>query len=474
MTARFQGEGLAKAMVRAAFLPFLVLACFMSGNPVADAGELSKRPNLVVILADDLGYGDLGCFGSRDIQTPNIDAMAAEGMRLTNFYVNAPVCSPVRAGFLTGRSHVRCGAEHVFTPADLESGLPLNEPTLAEELKRGGYATGLFGKWHLGYAEKFNPINRGFDRFVGHLSGFLDYHTHVNPRIGDDWRDGLAKTAGDGYSTDLIGKHSTEFVKAHKGKPFFLFVSHQAPHSPYQGPEDGPLMRWEDGKVVKTSKEKQDKEERDAKYIAMTERMDKTVGDLLKVLEDEGLADRTLVLFVSDNGPSYLAGTTGGLRGGKHSLWEGGIRVPAVARWPGKIKAGTVTDQPATVLDLFPTFLALAGVEPEAGTTLDGIDIGPLLFGEKSLPERPLCWRYLKSVAVRDGKWKFLGRYDPETRQAELAGEGGGGLFDLKADPAEEHDLAAEHPEVVEDLKRTYQVWEASVANDRKRRQREE
>jgi len=469
MSVHLQGKGPARAMVRPALL---LLICFLFGNSVTHASEPSKRPNLVVILADDLGYGDLGCFGSRDIQTPNIDAMAAGGMRLTNFYVNAPVCSPTRAGFLTGRSHVRCGAEHVFTPADLQSGLPLNERTLAEELKRGGYTTGLFGKWHLGYAEKFNPTRRGFDRFVGHLSGFLDYHTHVNPQIGYDWWDGLAKTAGDGYSTDLIGKHSIEFVKTHKDKPFFLFVSHQAPHSPYQGPEDGPLMRWEDGNVVKTQ-EKQDKEKRYAKYIAMTERMDKTVGDLLKVIDDEGLADRTLVLFVSDNGPSYLAGTTGGLRGGKHSLWEGGIRVPAVARWPGRIKAGAVADQPATVLDLFPTLLALAGVKSEAGVTLDGIDVGPLLFEGKSLPERPLCWRYLKSAAVRDGKWKLVGKYDPETRQAELAGKYGG-LFDLEADPAEEHDLAAEHPEIVEKLKSAYEAWESSVANDSRRRQRKE
>lgn len=448
------------------------LSCLLLIAEAATACEAPRPPNIVIILADDLGYGDLGCYGSKEIKTPNIDAMASDGMKFTDFYVNAPVCSPTRAGFLTGRSHVRCGAEHVFTPADLESGLPLNERTLAEELKRGGYATGLFGKWHLGYAEKFNPTRRGFDRFVGHLSGFLDYHTHVNPRIGYDWWDGLAKTAGDGCSTDLIGKHSVEFVKKHKGKPFFLFVSHQAPHSPYQGPEDGPLIRWEDGKAVKTQ-EKQDKEERYAKYIAMTERMDQTVGDLLEVLEDEGLAGRTLVLFVSDNGPSYLAGTTGGLRGGKHSLWEGGIRVPAVARWPGKIKAGAVTDQPATVLDLFPTFLTLAGVKPEADATLDGIDIGPLLFQGKSLPERPLCWRYLKYVAVRHGKWKLVGKYDRQTQQADFSGRHGG-LFDLKADPAEEHDLAAEHPEIVEKLKRAYQAWEASVADDRKRRQRKE
>ena len=454
-----------------ATLILTILTLYLSIAPTKCEGKetVGSVPNIVLILADDLGYGDVGCFGSRDIQTPNIDAMAAAGMRLTNFYVNAPVCSPTRAGFLTGRSHVRCGAEHVFTPADLESGLPLNERTVAEELKRGGYATGLFGKWHLGYAEKFNPIHRGFDRFIGHLSGFLDYHTHVNPRIGYDWWDGLEKTPGDGYATDLIGQHSIEFIKEHKDKPFFLFVSHQAPHSPFQGPEDGPQIEMIDGKAVR-HKIEQDKEQRDAAYAVMIQRMDQTIGELIKTLDKEGLTEHTLVMFLSDNGPSYLAGSTGGLNGGKHSLLEGGIRVPAVASWPGTIQPGVVTDEPATILDMLPTFLGLAGVKLPQDLELDGMDIGPLLLKGEALPRRALCWRYLKAVAVREGKWKLVGSYDGKGGFSEQAAK----LYDLHADPAEKEDLAEKHPEIIERLKAAHAAWELEIDRDRKRRERAE
>jgi arylsulfatase A-like enzyme len=445
-------------------------ACLALLPSTASPDEASGPPNIVVILADDLGYGDLGCYGSKDIKTPNIDAMAKRGMKFTDFYVNAPVCSPSRAGFLTGRSQQRCGAESVFTPAHAESGLPLNERTLADELKRGGYATGIFGKWHLGYAEEFNPVNRGFDKFIGHLSGFLDYHSHVNPTLGYDWMDGLNKTEGRGYSTDLIGKHSIEFVKANKEKPFFLFVSHQAPHSPFQGPADGPQIELLDGKVIKHAI-KQDGEQRYAKYIEMAERMDKTIGDLLRVLHEDGLAENTLVMFVSDNGPSYLAGTTGGLKGGKHSLWEGGIRVPAVACWPGRIKAGVVTREPATMLDLFPTFLNLARVKPESGLELDGTDIGPLLFRGEAPPNRSLCWRHERSVAVREGKWKLLGRYEDRAKRADFS-EKSARLHDLKTDPAEGNDLSAQHPEIVRKLAAAHEAWEKGIASDRKRHER--
>jgi arylsulfatase A-like enzyme len=456
----------------------LLPACWLSTGmawlllpaAISLAAAPAKQPNIVFILADDLGYGDLGCYGNKNIKTPNIDSLAKCGMRFTNFHVNAPVCSPTRAGFLTGRSHVRCGVDEVLTPGPGkdEAGLPVNETTVAELLKKGGYTTGIFGKWHLGYAEKFNPVNRGFDRFIGHLSGFLDYHSHVNPKVGVDWMDGLKPTEGKGYSTDLIGNNSVEFVKANKEKPFFLFISHQAPHSPYQGPEDGPLMEWKDGKAVKTSEAKQDKDERDAKYIKMVERMDKTIGDLIDAMDEEGLTDNTLVMFVSDNGPSYLAGSAGGLNGGKHTLLEGGIRVPAVAFWPGKIKQGVVTDQPATILDLFPTFLGLAGVKPPSDLELDGIDIGSLLLQGAALPKRTLCWRYLDNVAAMDGKWKLMGQYDRKTRQTNFSGKAVQ-LYDLAADPAEKVDLAAGHPEIVGKLKTAHEAWEKAVENDRKR-----
>jgi uncharacterized sulfatase len=200
----------------------------------------------------------------------------------------------------------------------------------------------------------------------------------------------------------------------------------------------------------------------------MVERMDKTIGDLIDAMDEEGLTDNTLVMFVSDNGPSYLAGSAGGLNGGKHTLLEGGIRVPAVAFWPGKIKQGVVTDQPATILDLFPTFLGLAGVKPPSDLELDGIDIGSLLLQGAALPKRTLCWRYLDNVAAMDGKWKLMGQYDRKTRQTNFSGKAVQ-LYDLAADPAEKVDLAAGHPEIVGKLKTAHEAWEKAVENDRKR-----
>lgn len=433
----------------------------------------ASRPNIIFILADDLGYGDLGCYGSEDIKTPNIDMMAKKGVLFTDFYVNAPVCSPARAGFLTGRAHERCGVSRVITPGS-ENGLPLNETTIADALRAGGYATGILGKWHLGYTDAYNPVNRGFDRFIGHLSGNLDHHSRVNPRLGVDWMDGLEKIEEKGYTTDLIGKHSIEFVKANKDRPFFLFVSHQAPHGPFQGPDDGPLMTWEDGAVVMPPQDTRPNDvqaaERYSKYIKMVERMDKVTGDLLNTLKDEGLAENTLVMFVSDNGPSWLAGTTGGLRGGKHSLTEGGIRVPAVAYWAGRIKPGVVTDEPATILDLFPTFLNLAGLKPETDVELDGIDIGAVLIDGGELPERVLCWRYMNQAAVRRGKWKMIGGHDPNDNDAVSFKE----LHDLEKnrEEDEEKNLYEEHPEIVGELKAAYEKWWQEVANDAKRRAR--
>ncbi len=429
-----------------------------------------RAPNIVFILADDLGYGDLGCYGSKDIKTPFIDSMAKQGLRFTDFYVTAPVCSPTRAGFLTGRSQLRCGVETVLTPGHLEIGLPLNETTVAQLLKQGGYVTGIFGKWHLGYTAKFNPVNRGFDKFIGNLAGFLDYHSHVNPAFGYDWWDGLKQLEEKGYSTALITKHSIEFVRKNREKPFFLFVSHQAPHSPYQGPDDKPEFVMADGKPVKLTIQ-QSKEQRDALYVKMVECMDTAVGDLIEAMDEEGLTDNTLFMFVSDNGPSYLAGSVGGLSGGKHTLMEGGIRVPAIAFWPGKIKPGIVTDEPATILDMFPTFLSLAGIKPAKELELDGLDLGPLLFRNEALPKRTLNWRHLGGVAAREGKWKLIGKYDPTANESDFGGKSGK-LYDLQADLAEKEDVAEKHPEIVARIKAAHELWEKGIDADPKRRER--
>jgi arylsulfatase A-like enzyme len=385
-------------------------------------------------------------------------------MRFTAFYVNAPVCSPTRAGFLTGRSQHRCGAEAVFTHITPGQGLPLDETTIADLLKKNGYATGLFGKWHLGYEERFHPLNRGFDKWVGHLSGHQDYVSHARTAgaTGDyDWWHDRKQTREKGYATDLITKHSIQFIEQHKSEPFFLFVSHAAPHSPYQGPNDSPLRE-----VGESVSKRQSEEERDAKYIEMVEYMDKGVGRVMDAVSKAGIEEQTLVLFFSDNGPSWQAGTTGGLKGNKHTLWEGGIRVPAVVSMPGSIKPGGVTDQPLTVLDLFPTFLGLAGAGQPRDLELDGIDVRPLFFDGKKLPRRALCWKHGPQKAVRDGKWKLYARFNKKTNADDVW------LSNLEEDQTEQNNVAEANPEIVARLKKVHAEWEEGIARDGKRLRR--
>lgn len=304
------------------FSIWLTLSCALNAQ---------DRPNFVIIMADDLGYGDLSCYGHPTIQTPHLDRMAEEGIRFTDFHSNGAVCSPTRAALLTGRYQQRSGVQGVITAANhRHTGMPLAELTFAEALKTAGYKTGMFGKWHLGYPDAFNPVHQGFDEFSGFVSGNIDYHSHVDQAMHLDWWQADKAANEPGYLTDLVSDKGVRFIEQHKDAPFCLYLAHGAPHYPYQGRKDPPFR--EPG--GKRSAEKVD--DFDRRYKEMIEVMDEGIGRILATLEASGIDDRTLVVFMSDNGASARAikgiGSVGELRGSKGSLWEGGTRVPCIAR----------------------------------------------------------------------------------------------------------------------------------------------
>ncbi|QDU61191.1 Arylsulfatase [Planctomycetes bacterium Pan216] len=419
----------------------------------ASARDVATRPNFVIVLADDLGYGDVHFQGNPDRTTPNLDALAAEGLRLTDFHVSGPVCSPTRAGLLTGRYQQRCGVDGVINAGfdkNRHHGLQPDEVTFAECLHDVGYTTGLCGKWHLGYEPKYNPTHQGFDLFRGYVSGNIDYQSHFD-RVGvkDWWRQAQLKDEP-GYSTHLITSHAVDFIDKNHDGPFCLYIAHEAPHTPFQGPND-PAFRVE-GKVVQ---ERVSPAHKRRAYREMIEEMDRGVGDVLAALKRHQIDDRTLVLFFSDNGAAR-DGSNGELRGFKGSLWEGGIRVPAVAWSPATIKAGGVCEETVFSLDIMPTMLALAGTTAPKNRPLDGVNVSGVLMRDEPAPKRTLFWKYGRKRAVRRGPWKLV---------ENAPGLEGTGLFRLDTDLSEMTNLAAKHPEVVSSLTRALADWEKSVAS---------
>jgi arylsulfatase A-like enzyme len=435
---------------------FVFLGSFLS---------LQALPNIVLIMADDLGYGDLACYGNAKNKTPNIDALAASGLRFTDFHSSGPMCSPTRAGTLTGVYQQRFGPNFdgaISGVDDFNSGLPLEAVTIAEVLKEKGYATGCFGKWHLGFQPPYFPTKQGFDEFRGLGSGDGDFFTHVDRSGREDWWTNDEMTPEEGYTTDLLTKHSIDFIERHRDEPFFLYVPHLAIHFPWQGPEDPPHRQAETGYHDDKWGVIPDRSNVYPHVKAMIESLDTSVSEILGALKKNGLMKNTLIIFTSDNGGyiNYNGGfenisSNGPLRGQKTQVYEGGHRVPTIVSWPGKIKRG-VTDQTTHSTDWFPTFAKLAEVSTD-DLQLDGADLAPLLFDGKSLPTRNLYWRIRGNWAVRSGPWKLVHANEKT------------GLFNLDEDIGETIDLTSSMPERVASLSTAWEIWEADVNKSAKK-----
>lgn len=409
------------------------------------------QPNIIFILADDLGYADLSCYGRRDYATPVLDRLAAQGMRLTSAYSNSPDCSATRTALITGRYQYRLpvGLEEPLAGKDV--GLEPGDPTLPSLLRNAGYATALIGKWHLGELPKFGPLLSGYDHFWGFRRAGIDYFSHMNLRGHDLWENDT-EIHRTGYSTDLFGDQALMMLDrfARRPQPFFLSLHFNAPHWPWQGPEDRAeserlgapkdltAFSHFDGGSLKI-------------YGEMVKRLDFQVGRLLVRLRALGLERDTIVVFTSDNGGERFSDTWP-FSGRKTELLEGGLRVPAIVRWPGRIRPASVSDAPVMSMDWMPTLLAAAGAAPDPAAPPDGIDIMPALAG-RPLPERQLYWRYKSNDqrATRLGAWKYL-----KIRENEF-------LFDVVSDPLERANLKEREPERFADLIARWKAWDATM-----------
>ncbi len=430
------------------FATLLTLACLVEHGH-AQSGV--SKPNILILLADDLGYADVGFHGCKDIPTPNLDRLAKSGVTCTNGYVSGPYCSPTRAGLLTGRYQTRFG--HEFNPGNGPNhGLPLSEPTMADYLGHVGYATGLVGKWHLGEASPMRPTQRGFGEYFGFLAGA---HPYIPGRGAPIYR-GSEPVAEKEYLTDALGREAVDFIDRHKQKPFFLYLAFNAVHTPMQATE----ARLKQLATIENEQRRT--------YAAMTLAMDEAIGRVLNKLRAEHLEESTLVFFFSDNGGPTMQGTTINgsrntpLRGSKRTTLEGGIHVPFVVSWPGTIPAGVKYDAPVIQLDILASAKALAGEvkQNREPPPLDGVDLLPYLTGRKQdVPHDSLYWRFGEQMAIRQEAWKLV-RYDPMADGQKNAGKATvAKLYNLKDDIGESHDLADMHPEKVKSLQANWDRW---------------
>lgn len=419
------------------------------------------RPNVVLVMTDDAGYGDFGSYGAPDVRTPNIDRLAREGVRLTDFYANGATCTPTRAALMSGRYQQRVELEAplgVLGKADWERGLTSTGRSLPRLLRNGGYATALVGKWHLGWKEEFSPTTHGFDYFFGFKSGFTDYYQHTagadSPQKADLFENRNPVDVP-GYMTDLITERSVRFIEQNANRPFFIDVSYNAPHWPYQRP-DSPSTARDNGRHLGPF---DDPTNTRADYVAMLERMDDGVGRIVTTLDKLGLRENTIVIFTNDNGGEWLS-RGAPLSHHKGTVWEGGIRVPAIFRWPGRIPAGGVSRQVGITMDLTATILAVTGTPVPEETALEGISLMSVLQGRAPAIERTLFWRVMGAhpqQAVRSGDWKLL-----------LDG-GRAMLFDIRKDIAERDNLIAQRSDVARRLRALLTAWEDGVNADAKR-----
>ena len=420
----------------------LLVFLLISGNLLAQ-----ENPNIIYIMADDLGYADLSGYGRIDYKTPNLDRLASQGVKFINAYAAAAVCTPTRTAFMTGRYPARTPVGLMeplrWGHKDSLVGLTPEYTSIASLLKKSGYKTFLVGKWHLGYKPDFSPAKNGFDYFFGFKAGGTDYVKHTNPKGHNDLYENDMPVKQDGYLTDLLASKSIEIIKSNHLKPFFLSIQFNAPHWPWQGPGDPAYpdtLNWHKGGNPQ-------------KYAAMVKSMDDAVGKIMQALETQNLAQKTIIIFTSDNGGEEFS-DMGIYAGMKETLQEGGIRVPAFIRWPDKIPVNTVTEQVAITMDWTATILAVAGSRQDPEFPPDGINLLPILTGKQKNTDRTFYWRLFQEnyqKAIRDGKWKYLSYQKGEF------------LFDLAVDPGEQNDLKEKFPDKFNQLKKKFQDWEAGV-----------
>jgi arylsulfatase A-like enzyme len=414
------------------------------------------RPNIVFILADDLGFADVGFNGGREIVTPHLDRLATSGARLEQFYVQ-PVCTPTRAALMTGRYPMRHGLQVGVVRPWSQHGLPLEERTLAQALKEAGYATAIIGKWHLGHFDPaYLPTKRGFDLQYGHYNGAIDYYTHVREG-GHDWHRQDKASYDDGYSTHLLTREAVKFVDAQKsGEPFFLYLTFNAVHAPHQVPDAYKQPYTQLAEPRRT-------------YAGMLAAMDEGIGQVLAALERKGLRENTLVIFSSDNGGPAPGRITdnGSLREGKGTLYEGGVRAAACVSWPGRIKERSVVTQPLHMVDWYPTLLKLAGASLDQKLPLDGRDAWRTIAAGDASPHAEILINAApNNGAIRAGNWKLVFNGDgfgTDVNRLEKGGQVAAvatkiELFDLAADPGERRNLAEVHPDKVKELRARYQA----------------
>lgn len=447
--------------------------CLVVWFSVLGIAHSAERPNFVFVLADDLGYGDLACYGREDIRTPHLDQLAQQGVRFTAHYANGAECTPTRTALLTGRYQQRVGGlecaigtgnvgrydDAIRLRETNDLGLPTSEPTLVRMLKDAGYATCISGKWHLGYEPKFAPHLHGFDEAFYCIGGGMDYFHYLDTVAGYNLFDHGQPVHREGYFTDLLTDRAIEFINRQSSeRPFFLYVPFTCPHSPFQGPDDyqpDPLPL--DSPLWSQSDAPPDV------YIAMIERMDECVGRLLKSLADKGLARNTVVFFAGDNGGTRSS-RNAPFSGFKGQTYEGGIRVPGIIRWPTAIPAGLVSREPCLTFDFTASMVRLAGATPAGDKPLDGIDIVNHIVKRHEPLNRTLYWRKQRGTtiwkAVRSRSLKFVAQATPQGSKEYL--------FDLKADPAEKNDLRSRRSAEFAKLKAAYERWEETVRRTRR------
>ena len=439
-----------------------------------DADLQAGRPNIVLIISDDQGYHDLGCYGATDVKTPTLDRIAAEGVRLTNFYVTCSFCTPSRGSLLTGRYPQRNGTFELFRndrvndgylyPAYEYSvsperilGMDLREVLISELLQEAGYVNGCFGKWDLGQLKRFLPLQQGFDRYYGFVNTGVDYFTHERYGVPSMY-DGNEPTIKDKgtYCTDLFEREAIKFLKGNIDNPFFLYLPFNAPHYGSNQHKDDPRYPVQAAQkfldLYPEAFEEGDYK-RQGNMAAITD-MDNAIGNILQVIEDAGKADNTLVIFLSDNGAGAGGGANYPLRGGKSNFFEGGIRVPCIIKWPEKIPENRVIDNFLSSLEIFPTIISAVGFDEPDGVILDGFNMMPVLSGDnKDLERQEMYWEARDKTAARIGNWKLVDNIDAK------------GLYDLSKDISEETDLTDILPDKFAEINNMFNSWKSEMAN---------